>query len=165
MRLKNCVYIVAPTHVETIVSIQKKNSQKSFILGTLRSISCSLRRVKKSEISTSKTTLTFRWQLISGVGTQTENKGFGQSTCLCSVHPADKIQATGSQKLNGISVSLEIVVRLFFRSFASLNILVSVYIIKAKRTVKFMRRKKTPVTQPCRIKKSAHTARQIYRLR
>ena len=105
---------IATIHVETIVSIQRKNSQKFFILGTLRSISCSLRRVKKSEISTSKTTLMFQWQLISGVGTQTENKGFPQSTCLCSVHPADKIQATGSQKLNGISVSLEIVVRLFF---------------------------------------------------
>ena len=38
----------------------------------------------------------FRWQLISGVGTQTENKGFGQSTCLCSVHLADKKRATRS---------------------------------------------------------------------
>ena len=44
--------------------------------------------------------------------------------------------------MNGISVSLGIVVRLFFRSFASLNILVSVYIIKEKRTVTFMREKK-----------------------
>jgi len=26
-----------------------------------------------------------------GVGTQTDNKGFSQSTCLCSIHSADKI--------------------------------------------------------------------------
>ena len=32
-----------------------------------------------------------------------------------------------------IGVSLEIVVRLFFCSFASLNILLSVYIMKAKK--------------------------------
>ncbi len=32
---------------------------------------------KKTEISTSKATLTFRWQLILSVGTQTEDKGFG----------------------------------------------------------------------------------------
>ena len=163
-------------HVETIVLIQKKNSQKSFILGTLRSISCSLRRVKKSEISTSKTTLMFRWQLISGVGTQTENKGFPQSTCLCSVHPADKIQATGSQKLNGIGVSLEIVVRLFFRSFVSLNILLSACIMKSKKDggnyegkeesfVCGQPRKKHFITQPCGTEKPTHTAGQIYRLR
>lgn len=31
------------------------------------------------------------------MGTQTENKGFGQSTCLCSVHLADK---SGQQALS-----------------------------------------------------------------
>ncbi len=44
--------------------------------------------------------------------------------------------------MNGMGVSLEIVVRLFFRSFVALNILLSVYIMKAKRTVAFMREKK-----------------------
>ena len=39
----------------------------------------------------------------------------------------------GFKKLNGIGVSLEIVVRLFFRPFASLNILLSVYIMKTKK--------------------------------
>ena len=39
----------------------KENLVGPLILGALRSISCSLRRVKKSEISTSKTTLMFQW--------------------------------------------------------------------------------------------------------
>ena len=50
----------------------------------------SRQRVKITAINTSKTILTFRWLLISGVGIQTENKGFLQSTCLCSVHPVNR---------------------------------------------------------------------------
>ena len=74
--------------------------------------------------------------------TQTKNKVFPQSTCLCSVYPDDKTHAIDFLKLNDIGVSLEIVIRLFFRPFVSLNILLSVYIMKAKRTVTFMREKK-----------------------
>ena len=44
--------------------------------------------------------------------------------------------------MNGIGVSLEIVVRLFFRSFAALNILLSVYIMKSKKDGGLMREKK-----------------------
>ena len=44
--------------------------------------------------------------------------------------------------MNGISVSLEIVVRLFFRPFASLNILLSVYIMEEKGWRYAMREKK-----------------------
>ncbi len=45
-RLKNCVYIVVLTHVECVVRIQRKNIWESFILGTLRNISCLLWRGK-----------------------------------------------------------------------------------------------------------------------
>lgn len=51
---------------------------------------------------------------MSGAGTQTENKGFLQSTCLCSVYSADEMQTTGYWKLKGIGVSLESVWYAYF---------------------------------------------------